>query len=61
MDLLKKIELILQKDKNITPGRVKLELEASEPLLKLAQGELLEMDVPTTQYIKNLLKEIRQR
>lgn len=59
--LLKKIELIREEDKNITPGKLKLKLEQTEPLMKMEQGELVEVDVPSIQYIKNLLKEIRQR
>ena len=59
--LLKKIELIWREDKDVTPGKVKLKLDETEPILKLARGELVEVEVPSTQYIKNLLKEIRQR
>ena len=58
--LLKRIESAYNENGQITPGVLRAILQEQEPLLKMSQGILLEVEVPKVQYIKNLLKGVRR-
>jgi len=63
-ELILSVKQILKKRirkiyKNNTPGKIKILLDNQKPIFKLVQGNLREVSIPSVQYIKNLLKEIK--